>query len=161
YVKGELIGGCDIALQMYKSGELKKLLAEAGALGPVPALWSQPRAPDNLARLRRKLRLQRRLVGAGLLGGRPGGDTQPAQLARPLLGGLVAVAQAVAHQAEELGAALRVVAGVVGTARVPLEPRDGHRFGEHRLSERRTGEGGGVEARERMKRIALDLRARD
>src|SRR5205823_14210883 len=29
YVKGELIGGCDIALQMYKSGELKKLLAEA------------------------------------------------------------------------------------------------------------------------------------
>src|SRR5205823_9130511 len=49
----------------------------------------------------------------------------------------------------------------VGTARVPLEPRDGYRFGEHRLSERRTGEGGGVEARERMKRIALDLRARD
>ena len=31
YVKGELIGGCDIALEMYKSGELKKLLAEAGA----------------------------------------------------------------------------------------------------------------------------------
>src|ERR1700731_3590066 len=29
YVKGELIGGCDIALEMYKSGELKKLLAEA------------------------------------------------------------------------------------------------------------------------------------
>jgi len=31
YVKGELIGGCDIALEMYKSGELKKLLAEIGA----------------------------------------------------------------------------------------------------------------------------------
>ena len=31
YVKGELVGGCDIALEMYKSGELKKLLAEAGA----------------------------------------------------------------------------------------------------------------------------------
>ena len=31
YVKGELLGGCDIALEMYKSGELKKLLAEAGA----------------------------------------------------------------------------------------------------------------------------------
>jgi monothiol glutaredoxin len=30
YVKGELIGGCDIALEMYKSGELRKLLAEAG-----------------------------------------------------------------------------------------------------------------------------------
>jgi monothiol glutaredoxin len=31
YVKGELIGGCDIALEMYKSGELKKLLAGVGA----------------------------------------------------------------------------------------------------------------------------------
>jgi len=31
YVNGELIGGCDIALQMYKSGELRKLLSEAGA----------------------------------------------------------------------------------------------------------------------------------
>jgi monothiol glutaredoxin len=31
YVKGELVGGCDIALEMYKSGELKKLLTEAGA----------------------------------------------------------------------------------------------------------------------------------
>jgi monothiol glutaredoxin len=33
YVRGELLGGCDIALEMYKSGELKKLLAEAGAIG--------------------------------------------------------------------------------------------------------------------------------
>jgi len=32
YVKGELVGGCDIALEMYKSGELKQLLAEAGAV---------------------------------------------------------------------------------------------------------------------------------
>jgi monothiol glutaredoxin len=32
YVKGELVGGCDIALQMYQSGELKTMLAEAGAL---------------------------------------------------------------------------------------------------------------------------------
>ena len=32
YVNGELLGGCDIALEMYKSGELKKLLAEIGAL---------------------------------------------------------------------------------------------------------------------------------
>ncbi len=30
YVNGELVGGCDIALQMYKSGELHKLVAEAG-----------------------------------------------------------------------------------------------------------------------------------
>ncbi len=31
YVKGELLGGCDIALEMYRSGELKKVLGEAGA----------------------------------------------------------------------------------------------------------------------------------
>ena len=32
YVKGELLGGCDIALQMYNSGELKQLLSEVGAV---------------------------------------------------------------------------------------------------------------------------------
>jgi len=32
YVNGELVGGCDIALEMYQSGELQKLLAEAGAV---------------------------------------------------------------------------------------------------------------------------------
>ena len=31
YVKGELLGGCDIVLDMHRSGELKKVLAEAGA----------------------------------------------------------------------------------------------------------------------------------
>ncbi len=31
YVKGELVGGCDIALEMYRTGELKKLLTEVGA----------------------------------------------------------------------------------------------------------------------------------
>jgi monothiol glutaredoxin len=31
YVKGELIGGCDIALEMFRNGELKKLVSEAGA----------------------------------------------------------------------------------------------------------------------------------
>lgn len=29
YVKGELIGGCDIVIDMYNSGELKKLLEES------------------------------------------------------------------------------------------------------------------------------------
>ena len=29
YVRGELIGGCDIVLEMYQSGELKKLIDEA------------------------------------------------------------------------------------------------------------------------------------
>jgi monothiol glutaredoxin len=32
YVKGELVGGCDIALEMYRNGELKTLLESAGAL---------------------------------------------------------------------------------------------------------------------------------
>jgi len=32
YVKGELVGGCDIAMEMYRNGELKSLLTEAGAL---------------------------------------------------------------------------------------------------------------------------------
>ena len=32
YVNGELVGGCDITLEMYQSGELKKLLAGAGAV---------------------------------------------------------------------------------------------------------------------------------
>ncbi|MEJ0087597.1 MAG: Grx4 family monothiol glutaredoxin [Pseudomonadota bacterium] len=31
YVNGELLGGCDIVLDMHRSGELKKTLAEAGA----------------------------------------------------------------------------------------------------------------------------------
>jgi monothiol glutaredoxin len=32
YINGELVGGCDITLQMYKSGELRQILAEAGAV---------------------------------------------------------------------------------------------------------------------------------
>ncbi len=32
YVGGELVGGCDITLEMYRSGELKQLLQEAGAI---------------------------------------------------------------------------------------------------------------------------------
>jgi monothiol glutaredoxin len=31
YVNGELLGGCDIALEMYRSGDLRQLLSEAGA----------------------------------------------------------------------------------------------------------------------------------
>jgi monothiol glutaredoxin len=31
YVNGELVGGCDIVLDMHRSGELKKLLSAAGA----------------------------------------------------------------------------------------------------------------------------------
>ena len=31
YVNGELIGGCDIVVEMYRSGELQQLLAEDAA----------------------------------------------------------------------------------------------------------------------------------
>lgn len=31
YVNGELVGGCDIVLEMYQSGELKQVLAEAAS----------------------------------------------------------------------------------------------------------------------------------
>lgn len=37
YVKGELVGGCDITLEMYHSGELATLLAEAGATAKAAA----------------------------------------------------------------------------------------------------------------------------
>lgn len=32
YIKGEFIGGCDIILEMYETGELKQLLVENGVL---------------------------------------------------------------------------------------------------------------------------------
>ena len=32
FVRGELVGGCDIVIEMYKSGELKQLLSEAGVV---------------------------------------------------------------------------------------------------------------------------------
>ena len=32
YVKGELVGGCDIVMEMYRSGDLQSLLKEAGAI---------------------------------------------------------------------------------------------------------------------------------
>jgi len=32
YVKGELVGGCDIVVEMYRSGELQSMLREAGAI---------------------------------------------------------------------------------------------------------------------------------
>jgi monothiol glutaredoxin len=31
YVNGELVGGCDIAVELHESGELKKILESAGA----------------------------------------------------------------------------------------------------------------------------------
>ena len=44
-------------------------------------------------------------------------------------------------------------------ARIPFEARDRAGFREHRLPERGARQRGGVEAREGVKRIALDLAA--
>ncbi|KAK8795626.1 hypothetical protein WA158_000283 [Blastocystis sp. Blastoise] len=32
FIKGEFVGGCDIMMQLYESGELKKMLEEAGSI---------------------------------------------------------------------------------------------------------------------------------
>lgn len=34
YVKGELVGGCDIVVEMFQSGELGKLLEDVGETAP-------------------------------------------------------------------------------------------------------------------------------
>ena len=36
YINGELIGGCDIALELYESGELQRMVAEAGKQTAAP-----------------------------------------------------------------------------------------------------------------------------
>jgi monothiol glutaredoxin len=36
YVNGELIGGCDITVELYESGELEKLVSEANASQATP-----------------------------------------------------------------------------------------------------------------------------
>jgi monothiol glutaredoxin len=37
YVKGELVGGCDIVREMYQTGELQELFAEKGVQVSTPA----------------------------------------------------------------------------------------------------------------------------
>jgi monothiol glutaredoxin len=35
YIKGEFVGGCDIVREMYESGELQQMLADAGVIDRV------------------------------------------------------------------------------------------------------------------------------
>ncbi len=37
FIKGELVGGCDIAMEMYRNGELRSLLESAGAISATQA----------------------------------------------------------------------------------------------------------------------------
>ena len=37
FLNGELVGGCDIAMEMYRNGELRTLLESAGALSAATA----------------------------------------------------------------------------------------------------------------------------
>src|SRR5579871_4130937 len=80
-------------------------------------------------------------------------EAPPARLEDPL--------KLVAHGAEEVRGALRIVSGRVRRAAVPLEPGGERCTHEDRLTKGDPAQGRGVEARERVKGIALDLRARD
>jgi monothiol glutaredoxin len=42
FVKGELVGGCDIVSEMYESGELAEVLGVEGAAEPAPAPAGEP-----------------------------------------------------------------------------------------------------------------------
>jgi len=42
YINGELIGGCDITVEMYESGELAEMLAGAAEAQPEAASASDP-----------------------------------------------------------------------------------------------------------------------
>jgi monothiol glutaredoxin len=42
FVKGELVGGCDIVTEMYESGELAEVLGVEGAEEPAPAPAGEP-----------------------------------------------------------------------------------------------------------------------
>jgi monothiol glutaredoxin len=37
YLKGELLGGCDITMEMFRSGELRQTLEAAGVIGTAAA----------------------------------------------------------------------------------------------------------------------------
>jgi monothiol glutaredoxin len=51
FVKGELVGGSDIVLEMYESGELADLVGAAGGDGAAPAAAPEPESgliqPEN------------------------------------------------------------------------------------------------------------------
>ena len=88
YVNGELVGGSDIILEMYKSGELQKLVTT-----------------------QRSARHHPRAVGIGL----------PAS--RDMSSPHDAVVEAVAHLAEQLRRALRIVRSRMRFARIPADAR--------------------------------------
>ena len=99
YVNGELVGGCDITIEMYKSGELKQLLAEAGAVAVgYRHSASEPRASAGAPRRRLGLDLQ----------GTHGRQTPAARLEHAL--------ELIADRAEEIRRALRIVGGRMGGA---------------------------------------------
>ena len=48
FVKGELVGGCDIVTEMYESGELARVLGVEGAGGAAPDAQAAPAAPMQI-----------------------------------------------------------------------------------------------------------------
>ena len=48
FVKGELVGGCDIVTEMYESGELAQVLGVERAGGAAPEAQAAPAAPMQI-----------------------------------------------------------------------------------------------------------------
>jgi monothiol glutaredoxin len=48
FVKGQLVGGCDIVTEMYESGELAQVLGVEGAAGSAPEAEPAPAAPMQI-----------------------------------------------------------------------------------------------------------------
>jgi monothiol glutaredoxin len=48
FVKGQLVGGCDIVTEMYESGELAQVLGVEGAGGAAPDAQPAPAAPMQI-----------------------------------------------------------------------------------------------------------------
>jgi monothiol glutaredoxin len=47
YVNGEFVGGCDIVMNMHKSGELERVLESADVLVPFDELGESMESGDN------------------------------------------------------------------------------------------------------------------
>ena len=145
YVKGELVGGCDIA-----HGDVPQRRAEDAA-----------RVGRRARRAGRRLAASRpsRLVADPAARAAPP-SCQPSARAR-CSARMELPCSSLQTMAEQVGGALGVVASPNAPTRCPTPcPRPCAALRQHRLPERRAGQRRGVEAGERVEGIALDARAR-
>ena len=148
YVNGELVGGCDIALEMYKSGELQQAPGR-GRRGDIAA----PSAPA--VSYSAGMSASGVSSAAGSAADRPASRIPAHAPRRPRscrAGGCT--------PGRTGPRCARRRSGRVRTVRIPLESRHPDCLGQHGLAECRTGERRGVEAGERVEGVALHLGAR-